>query len=395
MKKIYLNKIIQKNTIFYSMVADPRLIAKVRKKYTAGEKQDVQRPWIEKKVKEISFYVAGKSKVENKNAIGLIPNAPIINLKSKFKIEKEVIEYKENGNTVKRDLYYVMFPETDSEINDYDGQLEIIDGQHRIIAFDESYIDPDFDYNENYEMNFTVFENISDNERKELFMVTNEKQDKVESNLLRYIKKSLGLLIGDDDEIYDILEKINNESSSPLYKRIAFGADKVKKGYKENQLTKIIKLYGAKKFYDNIVVGYADKTGANPHNLFAQILNEYFTAWEEECNVSFAEPLDDTLTKISGVRYILASFAEIADILLSEKKQLNKANFLSVIKLFPKALNMENTKCIFCDDTVGGVDDETRKLAFRGETATVALAKGDMANLKTYRMETDEGITLI
>jgi hypothetical protein len=180
-----------------------------------------------------------------------------------------------------------------------------------------------------------------------------------------------------------------------LYKRISFGADKVKKGYKENQLTKIIRLYGAKKFYDNVIVGWANKNGQSPYDIFAQILNEYFLAWEEECNVSFSEPLDDTLTKISGVRYILTAFSDICDILLNEKKPLNKDNFLSIIKLFPKALNMENTKCVFCDDAVDGIDDETRKLAFRGETATVGLAKSDMATLKTYRMEAEEGVVLI
>ena len=44
MKKIIVQKIKQKDVEFYSMVADPRLVAKVRRKYIAGEKQDVQRP---------------------------------------------------------------------------------------------------------------------------------------------------------------------------------------------------------------------------------------------------------------------------------------------------------------------------------------------------------------
>ena len=189
MKKIIVTKVKQKDITFYSMVVDPRLVAKVRRKYTAGEKQDVQRPWVEKKVKEISEYVAGKAYVEGKKSLGIIPNAPIINLKGKLKVQHETVEYSENGQVLTNTRYFVLFPETEAEFEKFENNLEIIDGQHRVIAFDSDYMDPTFKDGTTYEMIFSVFDNITDNQRKELFMVTNEKQDKVESNLLRYIKK--------------------------------------------------------------------------------------------------------------------------------------------------------------------------------------------------------------
>ena len=384
MKKVIVHRIQQKEVDFYSMVADPRMVAKLRRKYTAGEKQDVQRPWIEKKVREISEYVAGKTKIEDKKSLGLIPNSPIINVKGGLKVQSEEIFVEENGIKKKVKQYYIMFPETDDEIAAHENELEIIDGQHRIIAFDEDYIDPNFSSDTVYEMNFSVFSNQTDNERKELFMVTNEKQDKVETNLLRYIKKSLGMLIGDDEVTYDLLDAINRESSSPLYKKIMFGADKIKKGYKETQMSKIFKLYGAKKFYDNRVIPvYQNEREAI--NNFVIIIDNYLSAWEELSNVSFQQPESDTITKISGIRYLMCIFPEICEKLINNKEKLLKENFKKLISKYPEALKLENIKCVFCDDK-GEDNEETleRSLAFRGEGATIALARDDIQKFLAY-----------
>lgn len=392
MKKIIVTKVVQKDVEFYSMVMDPRLVAKVRRKYTAGEKQDVQRPWVEKKVKEISEYVAGKAFVEGRKSLGIIPNAPIINLKGNLRVQNEDIEYTENGITSTKSQYFIMFPETEDEINKCANNLEIIDGQHRVIAFDADFLDPTFKDGTTYEMIFSVFDNITDNKRKELFMVTNEKQDKVESNLLRYIKKSLGLLIGDDEVIYDLLTSLNTETSSPLHERIMFGSDKIKKGYKENQISKIFRLYGAKKFYDTILLPHAKNDQKTATDKFVQIVNNYISAWEECSNVSFQEPASDTITKISGLRYIFSIFNDMCNKLLSNKEKLTKDNFVTIIKTFPKALELENIKCVFCDDEGDDSSDDMvkRSLSFRGESATVALAKDDFQKVLSY----DEGASM-
>lgn len=384
MKKIIVQKVKQKDVEFYSMVADPRLIAKVRRKYIAGEKQDVQRPWIESKVREISEYVAGKTIVDDKKSLGLIPNSPIINVKGGLKVQSEDIALEVNGKKVMQKQYYIMFPETPEEVIKHENELEIIDGQHRIIAFDIDYVDPDLSENTTYEMNFSVFNNLTDNQRKELFMVTNEKQDKVATNLLRYIKKSLGLLVGDDEVTYDLLDAINLESSSPLYQRIMFGADKIKKGYQETQVSKIFKLYGVKKFYDNKVVpAYPDSKDAISN--FVIIIDNYLSAWEELSNVSFQQPGSDTITKISGLRYLMYIFPEICDKLINNKEKLLKDNFKNFISKYPEALGLENIKCVFCDD-IGEDTEEAveRSLAFRGEGATIALAKKDIQTVLGY-----------
>lgn len=391
MKKIIVTKVEQKDVTFYSMVIDPRLVAKVRRKYTAGEQQDVQRPWVEKKVQEISEYVAGKAFVEGKKSLGIIPNAPIINLKGNLRVKSEIVEYTEKGQSLTKTQFFVMFPETESEFLKCENNLEIIDGQHRIIAFDSDYLDPTFKDGTTYEMIFSVFDNITDNQRKELFMVTNEKQDKVESNLLRYIKKSLGLLVGDDEVIYDLLYSLNTESSSPLYQRIMFGSEKIKKGYKENQLSKIFRLYGVRKFYANVVLASVKGDEQAAKQRFVLIVNNYLSAWEECSNVLFKEPASDTITKISGIRYIFYVFPEICNKILNKSEKLTKDNFEKVIKSFPTALKLENIKCVFCDDEGSDPDEMLkRRASFRGESATIALAKDDLHKVLTY----DDGASL-
>ncbi len=384
MKKIIVQKIKQKDVEFYSMVVDPRLIAMIRRKYIAGEKQDVQRPWIEKKVREISDYVVGKTKVEGKKSLGIIPNTPIINIKGGLKVLSEDINIEVNGEIYEEQQYYIMLPETEEEILKHENELEIIDGQHRIIAFDVDYIDPEFSKDYIYEMNFSVFNNISDNQRKELFMVTNEKQDKVATNLLRYIKKSLGLLFGDDEITYDLLDAINREGSSPLHQKIMFGADKIKKGYQETQVSKIFKLYGVKRFYDSKVIpAYPDPKEAI--NNFVTIFNNYISAWEELSNVSFQNPGSDTITKISGLRYLMYVFPEICENLINNQQKLSKENFKKFLVKYPIALGLENIKCVFCDDIGEDTGDAIeRGLTFRGEGSTIALAKKDIQMVLGY-----------
>jgi hypothetical protein len=147
MRKVILTKVIQTEAEFFVMVEDPRVIAKIRKKFTAGESQDVQRPWKESKVKEISRYVAGKMPLDGLKALGIIPNSPILNIKKPLEIVSESIEIIDSASgtpqTIKQ--YFIMLPDKEEEYEKYEKCIEIIDGQHRIIAFDDKYIDTSFD----------------------------------------------------------------------------------------------------------------------------------------------------------------------------------------------------------------------------------------------------------
>lgn len=356
MKKIDLAQVKQKDQIFYSMVIDPRIIVELLSDVKPGETQEVQRPWTVKKVKEISSYVAGKVKLEKKfKVLGIIPNNPIIAISKPFEVKKEF------NKESKEDKYYLEMPETDEEKKMYKGKIEVIDGQHRLRAFSKEYRDPLFSDTTDYNMIFAVFDNLSINQRKEIFMFTNEKQDKVSTNLIRLLKKALGLL-GEEEKIFDIVNSLNDESYSPLYKRIIFGEEKISKGYKENQLSKILE--------KSNTLDTLEKYSKNEPDKMIRMISNYLKSWETIYGLSFQNPGKETLTKISGIRYIMYLFPEIMELLVKNKKNAIPENFEDIIEKLPVAVGIED---IFDNN-----------LAFRGEGATIKLAKEHSKKLVSY-----------
>lgn len=353
MKRYDLTKVQQKGKEFYVLVADPRVIVKLLVNYKSGEEQDTQRPWEEKRVREIARYVSGKFKDDdNRKAIGLIPNAPILNIKNKIELQSD-----DKGA-------FILLPETANEIKEYEGVIEAIDGQHRIRAFMTEYTDVDFAPDTVYEMVFSVFYQLSKIEKKEIFMITNEKQVKVPGNLLRMYKRELDLLKG-DEVVYDLVCLLNSEDYSPLKGRIMIGSNKIKKGYQESQLSKIINKSDSYKQLDALV--------DDDHNKMAKIISNYLIAWEQVYGVTFQDPGKDTITKISGIRYIIYLFPTMLDILGQRQKPANSAEFKKVIEMLPNAIEIED---VFTDDTVAS--------AFKGEGATITLAKSHIPKLKAY-----------
>jgi len=357
MKRYELTKVQQKGKEFYVLVADPRVIVKLLVNYKSGEEQDTQRPWEEKRVREIARYVSGKFKDdENKKAIGLIPNAPILNIKGTIKIDKD-----EQGN------YFMMLPETPNELAKYEGTIEAIDGQHRIRAFMEEYIDVDFTPDTMYEMIFSVFFQLSKNEKKEIFMITNEKQVKVPGNLLRMYKRELDLLKG-DEVVYDLVCLLNTEDYSPLKSRVVIGSKKIKKGYQESQISKILNKSETYRQLETLV--------EDDHNTMARIISNYLIAWEQVYGVSYQDPGKETITKISGLRYVFFLFPTMLDILGQRQKAASIAEFKKIIEMLPDAVEVED---VFTDPTTAH--------AYKGEGATITLAKHHFTKLKAYEQK--------
>lgn len=353
MKRYDLTRVRQKDHEFYVLVADPRTIVKLLVRYDAGEEQDTQRPWEEKRVREISRYVSGKFKDdENIKAIGLIPNTPILNVKTKIDLQED-----EQGP-------FIMLPESAEELNSYEGIMEAIDGQHRIRAFMQNYIDVDFAPNTVYEMIFSVFFRLSKKEKKEIFMITNEKQVKVPGNLLRMYKRELDLLRG-DEVVYDLVCLLNSEDYSPLKNRVMIGSKKIKKGYQESQLSKILNKSDSYAQLEALVDG--------DHNKMAKVISNYLTAWEQQYSVSYQDPGKETLTKISGLRYIFFLFPVMLDILGQRQKPAHPSEFKKMIETLPDALQVED---VFTDPTTAP--------AFKGEGATLTLVKDHITKLKAY-----------
>lgn len=365
MKKVYLTKVCQKDKVFYSMVEDPRLIVELLPEVAAGETQEAQRPWVLKKVKEISSYVAGKVKMsEGYRALGIIPNNPILAIKHPLIINEEIVLLKDGTEEIEEKRYFILIPETDAERQRYEGSIEAIDGQHRLRAFDKEHRDPLFSDNTEYNMVFSLFDHLSTNERKEIFMITNEKQDKVSTNLIRLLKKALGLL-GEEEKVFNLIDSLNSEHYSVLYHRVMIGSEKISKGYKENQLSKIIVKSGS---FDVL-----QRYGGNDTEKMTRMLTNYLKSWEEIYEVSFQNPDKETITKISGLRYIIYLFPEVMELIVKQQKNATKENFKDLVSKLSAATRVEN---VFVDAA----------LAFRGEGATVKLAKDHSKDLSNFML---------
>ena len=109
-------------------------------------------------------------------------------------------------------------------------------------------------------------------------MVTNEKQTKIESNLLRLMRKALNLL-GANEVIFDLVCRMNTEEISPLKGRIVVGSGKIRKGYKELQLSKILE--------DSSVFQRLEAENFDSLDSKCKLLSTYLYAWEHVYGVSF------------------------------------------------------------------------------------------------------------
>lgn len=357
MQDFKLVRVVQRNYEFFSLVADPRIVVELLTKYEANEIQEAQRPWNEKRVQEIAKFVDGRFKDDdNKNSKGLIPNSPILNIKKELEIRKEGSDY------------YINLPTKNDEFARYSEAIEAIDGQHRIRAFMKEYRSLKDDVK--YEMVFTVFDRLSKEDKKEIFMITNEKQEKVPANLLRLYKRELNLL-KEDAEVFDLVEKLNVEDFSPLRGRIMIGANKVKKGYQESQFTKILQKsdsFATIKAFSN-----------NNQDIMAKMISNYLIAWEKEYEVEFASPGKETITKISGLRYIFFMMPEVIELLKNRRESATVEHFRKIIHMIPDATETH----IFGNFSS---EDELKMISswFRGETPTIELAKNHAKALKVY-----------
>ena len=81
-------------------------------------------------------------------------------------------------------------------------------------------------------MGFIAFQKLTREEKGELFIVTNErveKVDRVDRNVLQNMMEWLGVLSDDDRKIYNLIKKLNKEDISPLKGRIIIEGGRIVK----------------------------------------------------------------------------------------------------------------------------------------------------------------------
>ncbi|MGZ0879033.1 DGQHR domain-containing protein [Priestia megaterium] len=352
----------QKGLKFYLFSYDPREIIKLISIVDNDKTQKYQRPWKESRVKEIATYLSGKRNLdfsksrEAKKAKGILPNCPILNVKDDSKIIHE------NGQS------YVLLPETDEEISTAKGEWEILDGQHRLISFNDEYAKKAGFNDHVYTMGYVLFNNLSFQEKKEIFIVANVKQEKVERNILRFLMRYLGILSDTEIETDLLVQTLNDSKDSPLAGRISVEGEKIPHGFKLIQVSKI--------FQNSNTMS---TLGSRSIDVKKLALFTYLKAWSEVYKDKFNNP-QHTLGKISGLRYIMYLFPFISEILEKNKLVADVKNLSKILAVLKKDILPESFFAL----------DNDEHLLFRAETSTIALARKHGQLLKdTYVKSTE------
>ncbi len=333
MIRVDLEKIIQRNDEFFVGKADPRILVQLADDIQVGEVQDAQRPLEKKHLEEIAKYVGEES--------GILPQSVLISTKqenqyhNQIKVETEEVDVTyPDGETKKEKRYFAMIPDTPQELAKYRGTIDIIDGQHRLFSFSDAFRSIEMKDSDEFEMAFCLFVTPSIRERQQLFMVTNEKQKAVNGNLLLWLREKLGLLEDNEKRFYPIVNSLNSEEFSPLKGRIIQSAEKISKGYKAKEMIKIL----GKTFPENNVI-ISQSLPTDDKKVSA--LCKYIKGWEKYYDLSFQRPDKDTMTKISGLRYIMWWFPTFWETAINERKQFDDSYIGSIIEEIQDSLHSD------------------------------------------------------
>ena len=357
MKKIYLTKVQQFNEVAYTGSVDPRKLVKMADQtIEIGQVQEDQRPLDKKHIQEIAEHVGSKK--------GLLPTSIIVGTKDKNILTVES-EQSADGET----LYYMMIPDTDAELQQYANTIDISDGQHRIFAFSDLYRSTDLKDTDVYEVPVTFFIVPQLITRQNLFYTKNANQKPVPANLLMWLREKLKLLSNQEEVYLPLVRSLNSENLSPLKDRIIMSAEKISKGYKAKELVKILNKAKVKD------IGKISSQKIDVTKM-TKILSEYLNGWEKRYQLDFQHPRQDTMTKISGLRYILLLFPTFVEISVTKQHKFDSDFVVELIKELEEAKKIDSAN----DETLFTVD----ALSFRGEGATVKLAEDDGIALRAY-----------
>lgn len=301
---------------------DPHYIKRLVKisDVSAGDK-NFQRPFDGRRVAEIKSYILGKDKLYKKGkdiyAKGYIPNAIVVNLPSQYKVER------------KNNKVFIHFPDK-KEFQKYKETIEIIDGQHRLLAFDDdckSQLGK-----EKYAMCFVALVNLSNSEKKEIFMVLNERQKTVDKNILLRHKKLLNLLLDEEETRYDVITRLNAEPDSPFCGKIIMAGEKKVHGLKAIQIDTVL---DSSKALGELI----DSKGQISEKAY-KIFKNYFLSWKTNFPSAWFKA-NNTLTKMAGFRFMAYLFPFVYEILKSGKDFQVKAFSKIIAKIKTDDFNDE------------------------------------------------------
>lgn len=279
MKKVYVFEVHQHRQKSYVGAAPARDLVRMATKVELEAPQDANRPVNPKRLQEIAQFVAESD--------GMLSSSIVIgtnnNLLSVHPVE---------GMS---DVYYLDFPETETEFKKFENSFEIMDGQHRLFSFLQDYIK--LADGEPFDLSFQLYIKPTLRDRRMIFKNTNEKQEKVASNLLMWFRKQLNMLSEKEEKYYGVVALLNNETVSPLKGRIIMSAEKVVGGFKAKQIISILDKANIQ------TVG----TAALDDQQMLKMISEYLSGWENAVGtkISDRDALYGAFSKIAGFRFMV------------------------------------------------------------------------------------------
>lgn len=350
MKKIYVFEMIQHKQKSYTGCINPRELAKIVTRAELKTPQDAQRPIDPKRVEEISQFV-------NEEDGTLSTSIVISSSNDKIQVHKD-------STCNVPGLYYIDFPETKEEFEEFKNCIDIMDGQHRLFSFLEEYVKLPKD--EKYEITFQLYLKPNMRLRRLIFKNTNEKQKSVEANLLMWFREKLNMLSSKEQNYHKTVAMLAEENSSPLKGKIIMGAERIPGGFKGNQIISILD--------KNDIKHINNGSELDDEKMYSLITN-YLHGWEDAVGIKIIDkdPNYAPFSKISGFRFMVLMLPYIFEQAIKDKKSFEKEYISTTIKV------LFNTNGIEPEDIFNPnskyIKEVLQTNPFAGETPTTLLAK--------------------
>jgi DGQHR domain-containing protein len=338
MKKIYLQKVEQHDKICYIGKIDPRDLVRVATKVEMSTVQDAQRPLNEKRVKDIAKYV-GEG--------GILPNTLTLATKDTIFDVKPLSD---------PHLFYIEFPESDDEFENFKEKIDVMDGQHRLYSFlnDMCILHQD----EKFEIGFTLYIRPTLTARRQIFVSCNEKQEKVSGNLLMWFRAQLNMLSDEEKNFYNVVQKLSEEY--PLKGHVKMNAEKIKNGVNAKEIMAAMK---QAKIQDLEVNGRPLSDDEK-----VSLINLYLVAWEKFACFEFAlsKPREaGAAVKMAGLKFMILLLPKIWERALSSQRKIDEDFIKDILSQIATSLGVDRESFF---------TSEVTKMNFRDRTAVDAFA---------------------
>lgn len=323
MKHIFLQKIIQNDEVCYIGKIDPRELVRVCTKVEMSAIQDAQRPLNEKRVKDIAKYVGTER--------GILPNTLTIATKDTcFDIH----------GTDNSEIFYIDFPESDSEFALYKDKIDVMDGQHRLYSFLDNLCL--LHHDARFEIGFTLYIRPSLSQRRQIFVSCNEKQEKVSGNLLMWFKAQLNMLSDEERNFYNVVQKLSEEY--PLHNHIKMNAEKITNGVNAKEVMAALKQ--AK--IQNLEISGHPLTDEQK----VKLINVYLVSWEKFANFKFAtSKLKEAgpAIKMVGLKFMILLLPELWKRSLATRTHFSEEFVIDTLNQLATNLGVEREEFFTCE----------------------------------------------